>query len=138
MVHGSQDGSTGWTRNSCRGAIAKVEDAPFELSPRRGGRAPAGRREDAAPVLEIYHPRPRKARDGRPDRGPVVRPVAAASEVAVNWPASPAFATLRGRWVRLTGPRSAATLGGGTSSGCIARPRRVADLDPERGCLPGP
>ena len=70
MLHWSQDASTGWTRNSCRGSIAKVEDAPFELSPGRGGRAPPGRREDAAPVLEIYHPRPCKARDARP--GPLL------------------------------------------------------------------
>src|SRR5258706_8634893 len=30
MLHWSQEASTGWTRNSWRGSIAKVEDVPFD------------------------------------------------------------------------------------------------------------
>src|SRR6185369_2759538 len=56
MLHWSQDASTGWTRNSWRGSIAKVEDVPFAAVRSRGGRA-GHDAMGSRPVGPIYHPR---------------------------------------------------------------------------------
>src|SRR5215212_4790033 len=55
MLHWSQDASTGWTRNSWRGSIAKVEDVPF-AAVRSWESASAGVRSPPPPVASIYHP----------------------------------------------------------------------------------
>src|SRR4029453_13681708 len=44
MLHWSQEASTGWTRNSWFGSIAKVGDVPFcAFAPWGPGHAPTGR-----------------------------------------------------------------------------------------------
>jgi hypothetical protein len=44
MLHWSQEASTGWTRNSWFGSIAKVEDVPFcAFAPGGAGQAPTSR-----------------------------------------------------------------------------------------------
>src|SRR5258705_5627732 len=56
MLHWSQEASTGWTRNSWRGSIAKVEDVPLDGVRSRETSAPA-RTEEVASAPPIYHPR---------------------------------------------------------------------------------
>src|SRR5689334_13913726 len=76
MLHWSQEASTGWTRNSWSGSIAKVEDAPFELGSGRGGRAPPTRAEGAAGCLQSITHDP--SRHGGP--GPGTAPIEPASD----------------------------------------------------------
>jgi len=67
MLHWSQEASTGWTRNSWSGSIAKVEDAPFELQSGRGGRARPARAEGGAGCLQSITRDP--SQHGGPSRG---------------------------------------------------------------------
>src|SRR5580765_8154807 len=73
MLHWSQDASTGWTRNSWRGSIAKVVDVPFECGPYPGGVERPGRAADwPHRRLRIYHP-PLGLRKARGGSGPASR-----------------------------------------------------------------
>ena len=138
MLHWSQEASTGWTRNSWGGSMAKRGRAFRVRSRSREAERPAAR-SAPWPARPIYHrglrlatctAHPGVAADAR-SRGPAAAGSNACPTADV--PTAPRGRSRVDRRVRRSYARR-----GARASGRPRRPRRAADRDRERVHLPGP